>query len=41
MRAIGNFETILDEIHAELRKAHVTKKKLADFQPNRQDLLPR
>ena len=31
----------MDEIHAELRKADVTKEKLADFLPSRQDLLPR
>ena len=41
MRAIQNFETKMDEIHAELRKADVTKEKLADLLPNRQDLLPR
>ena len=31
----------MDEIHAELRKADVTKEKLADLLPSRQDLLPR
>ena len=31
----------MDEIHAELRKADVTKEKLADLLPKRQDLLPR
>ena len=31
----------MDEIHAELPKADVTKEKLADILPNRQDLLPR
>ena len=41
MRAIQSFEAKLDEIHAELRKADVTKEKLADLLPNRQDLLPR
>ena len=41
MRAIQNFDTKMDEIHAELRKADVTKRKLADLLPNRQDLLPR
>ena len=41
MRAIQNFEAKMDEIHAELRKAEVTKEKLADLLPNRQDLLPR
>ena len=41
MKAIQNFETKMDEIHAELRKADVTKEKLADLLPNRQDLLPR
>ena len=41
MKAIQNFETKMDEIHAELREADVTKEKLADLLPNRQDLLPR
>ena len=41
MKAIQNFKTKLDEIHAELHKADVTKEKLADLLPNRQDLLPR
>ena len=41
MKTIQNSETKMDEIHAELRKADVTKKKLADLLPNRQDLLPR
>ena len=41
MRAIQNFETKMDEIHAELRKADTTKEKLADLLPNRQDLLLR
>ena len=41
MRAIQSFEAKLDEIHAELRKADVTKEKLTDLLPNRQDLLPR
>ena len=41
MKAIQNFETKMDEIHAELRKADVTKEKLADLLPNRQDLLSR
>ena len=41
MRAIQNIETKLDEKHAELRKADVTKEKFADLLPNRQDLLPR
>ena len=41
MRAIKSFEAKLDEIHAELRKADVTKEKLADLLPSRQDLLPR
>ena len=41
MRVIQNFEAKLDEIHAELRKADVTKEKLADLLPNRQGLLPR
>ena len=41
MRAIQSFEAKLDETHAELRKADVTKEKLADHLPNRQDLLPR
>ena len=40
MRAIQIFEAKLDEIHAELRKADVTKEKLADLLPSRQDLLP-
>ena len=31
----------MDEIHAELRKADVTNRKLADLLPNRQDLLLR
>ena len=35
------FETKLDEIHAELHKADVTKEKLADLLPNRRELLPR
>ena len=37
MRAIQNFETKMDEIHAELRKADATKEKLEDLLPNRQD----
>ena len=41
MRATQNFEAKVDEIHAELRKADVTKEKLADLLPNRQELLPR
>ena len=41
MRAIQNFETKMDEIHAELRKADTTKEKLADLLPNRQDILLR
>ena len=41
MRAILSFEAKLDERHAELRKADVTKEKLADFLSNRQYLLPR
>ena len=41
MKAIKNFETKMDELHAELRKADVTKEKLAHLLPNRQDLLPR
>ena len=41
MRAIQNFETKMDEIHAELRKADVTKEKLADLLPNRQDVFTR
>ena len=41
MRAIQNFETKMDEIHAELRKTDTTKEKLADLLPNRQDLLLR
>ena len=39
MRAIQNFATKMDEIHAELRKADTEK--LADLLPNRQDLLLR
>ena len=38
MRAIQNFETKMDEIHAELREADATTEKLADLLPNRQDL---
>ena len=41
LRAIQNFEIKVEEIHAELRKADVTKEKLADLRPNRQDLLSR
>ena len=41
MKTFQNFETKMDEKHAELRKADVTKEKLADLPPNRQDLLPR
>ena len=41
MKAIQSFETKMDEIHAELRKADVTKEKLAGLLPNRQDLLSR
>ena len=41
MRAIQIFETKMDEIHAELRKADTTKEKLADLLRNRQDLLLR
>ena len=41
MRAIQNFETKMDEIHAEVRKADTTKEKLADILPNQQDLLLR
>ena len=41
MKAIQNFETKLDEIHAKLRKADATKEKLADLLPNRQNLLLR
>ena len=41
MRAIQNFETNMDEIHAELGKAYTTKEKLTDLLPNRQDLLLR
>ena len=41
MKAIQNFGTKMDEIHAELPKADVTKEKLADLLPNRQGLLPR
>ena len=41
MKAIQNFETKLDKMHAELHKADITKEKLADLLPNRQDLLPR
>ena len=41
MRAIQNFETKMDEIHAELRKTDTTKEKLAYLLPNRQDLLLR
>ena len=41
MKAFQNFGTKLDEIHAELHKADVTKEKLADLLPYRQDLLPR
>ena len=41
MKAIQNFESKTDEIHAELRKADVTKENLADLLPNQQDLLPR
>ena len=41
MRAIQNFETKMEEIHAGLRKADTTKEKLADILPNRQDLLLR
>ena len=41
MKAIQIFEAKMDEIHAELRKADVTKKKLADLLPDRQDLRPR
>ena len=41
MKAIQNFETKMDETHAELRKADVTKEKLADLLPNREDLLSR
>ena len=40
MKAHQNFETKMDEIDAELRKADVTKEKLAELLPNRQDLLP-
>ena len=40
-RAIQNFETKMDEIQAELRKADVTNEKLADRLPNRQDLFTR
>ena len=41
MRAVQNFETNLDEIHAELRKAEVTKEKFADLLPNRKDIFTR
>ena len=41
MRAIQSFGAKLDEIHAEQRKADVTKEKLADLLPNQKDLLPR
>ena len=41
MKAIQNFETKMDEIHAELHKADITEEKFADLLPNRQDLLPR
>ena len=41
MKAIQNFETKLDEIHAELHKADITKEKIADLLPIRQDLLLR
>ena len=41
MKAIQNFERKMDKIHAEVRKADVTKEKLADLLPKRQDLLPR
>ena len=37
----SNMRAKMDEIHAELRKADTTKEKLADLQPNRQDLLLR
>ena len=40
MKTIQNFDAKMDEIHAELRKADVTKEKLADLLPNRQYLLP-
>ena len=40
LRAIQNFEAKMDEIHAELRKADVTKEKLADL-PNQQDFFTR
>ena len=41
IEAVRNFETKMDELHAELRKADVTKEKLADLLPNRQDFLIR
>ena len=41
MKAIEIFETKMDEIHAEFRKADVTKEKLADLLPNRQDFFTR
>ena len=41
MRAIQIFETEIDDIHAELRKADTTNEKLADLLPNQQDLLLR
>ena len=41
MRAIQILETKMDEIHAELRKADTSKKKIADLLPKRQDLMLR
>ena len=41
MRAIQNFEKKMDEMHAELRKADVTKEKLSHLLPNRQDVFSR
>ena len=41
MRAVQNFEKKMDEMHAELRKADVTKEKLSDLLPNRQDVFTR
>ena len=41
IRAVQNFEKKWDEIHVELRKADVTKEKLADLLPNRQDVFTR
>ena len=41
MRTIQNFETTMDEIQAELRKADVTKEKLADLLLNRQEFSTR